>query len=166
MAKRWNERRQYLESLECTIGEAADFLGAVDEDLWDGNQTARETLSHLVFWHREYLNVAQALAEGCEPSLLRGTFAELNEAAVQGFKNESMPNLARRLLSYQAVLSAVLYRLPDWSVNFPVKHSGRRKTVAGRLVAIEAHCRYHLRKLQRAQRLGEEWVRAYYEEPG
>jgi hypothetical protein len=165
MADLGDEHWYRLKALEQTVAEAADFLSQADQDLWDGHQTAREVLSHLVFWHREYLKVAQAMAEGSEFCLQQATFAELNAAAVQEFQAESMQRLAQRLLSFQRALSAILSRLPDWEMDFPVKHGGRRKAVAERVENIEAHIGNHLRKLQRAQRLGQDWVRAYYEEP-
>jgi hypothetical protein len=51
---------------------------------------------------------------------------------------------------------------PDWSVDFPVKQGGRCQSIARRVPGIEQHVRGHIKRLRRADRLGEAWVKAYY----
>ncbi len=156
------ERERLLDQLASTVREAAGFLADANASLYDGHQTAREVLSHLVFWHREYVTTVESLLQGCSPALRQGTFAELNAAAAVEFKACSMGELAEGLLRLQDKFSECIWQLPDWGVDFPVKRGSRRKPVAGRLVAIEAHIRNHVRRLRRAQRLGQAWVIAYY----
>ncbi|MDX1613200.1 MAG: DinB family protein [Candidatus Promineifilaceae bacterium] len=164
MDNKRTDRDKSLADLERAVNQAAAYLAEADEALWDGHQTAREVLAHLVFWHREYLTVARALAQEEEPSLKQGTFAELNAAAAREFADVPLDRLARRWLALQVALNAVLRRLPDWQADFPVKHGGRKKAVVKRVAGIQAHIRHHLRRLQRAERLGQDWVSAYYEE--
>ncbi len=156
------EQEKRLDSLAETVSTAAAYLGQADGCLSDGYQTTRQVLSHLVFWHREYVSIAESLVEGRQPILRKETYAELNAAAVKEFENKSMADMAYLLLDYQAKLDQVLRRLPDWNINYPVKYGGRLKSVADRLPTMESHIRHHLKRLQRAERRGQGWFLAYF----
>lgn len=156
------EQEKRLDSLAETVSAAVVYLGQADECLCDGYQTARQVLSHLVFWHREYVSIAESLAEGRQPILRKETYAELHADAANEFENISMADMANLLLDYQDRLDHVLRRLPDWSINYPVKYGGRLKSVADRLLVIESHINRHLKRLQRAERRGEGWYRVYF----
>jgi uncharacterized small protein (DUF1192 family) len=139
-----------LAALDRAVMDAVSFLCDVDEKLTDGSQTAREVLSHLVFWHREYVSVANARVEGRRPALKSGTFAELNAQAYREFVSYSMPELAQYLASLQEELVALLQRLLHWRMDFPVKQGGRWWSVEDRIPAIETHIRNHVARLKRA----------------
>jgi hypothetical protein len=143
---------QLISALRRTVANGALLLATADERLTDGNQTAHEVLAHLVFWHREYVAVAQALLARRQPDLRLGTFTELNALACQEFAGEPLPALARCLLTLQELLEAALRHLPDWEINFPVKQGGRYWSVEERVAAIEAHIRHHIMRLRRAAR--------------
>ena len=155
-------RDQLLSDLNDSIFLAADFFMQVDEDLFDGHQTAREVLSHLVFWHREYHAISKALVLGEKPSLLSGSLAVLNEKATCEFQEEDLDDLARQLIETQANLADNLRQLENWNVNFPFKKGCRKIDVAGRICAINLHVRHHLVRQERAYRRGEDWIKAYY----
>lgn len=157
-------REQILEKLNRTVAHATAFFRIVDESLFDGYQTARAVLSHLVFWHREYVAIVQALVNGRQPKLKKGSFDTLNARAVCEFSKTPFPALVCQFEQLQETLDETLRQLPDWEVDFPVKQGGRYWNVADRLCAIEAHICRHLNRLERAARLGEEWVHAYYVE--
>ena len=162
MPERGDDRERALCALDEALADAAGFLTDVDPDLDGGHQTAREVLCHLVYWHREYVAISQALLEGRNPSLRDGTYAVLNREATQEFGGQPMDDLACSLLAFQRTLRQQLLALPDWSIDFPVKRGSRRKSVAERIPTFESHLREHIRRLRRAGRLGEAWVRAYY----
>jgi hypothetical protein len=156
------EQDKRLNSLAETVSAAAVYLGQVDECLSDGYQTARQVLSHLVFWHREYVSIAKFLVEGRQSVLRKETYPQLHAAAACEFENISMADMAHLLLEYQAKLDEVLRRLPDWEIMYPVKYGGRQKSVTGRLPEIESHIGHHLKRLQRAERRGEVWYQVYF----
>lgn len=155
-------REEQLKSLTKTVTKAADFFITVDDNLYDGFQTAREVLSHLVFWHQEYVTIIRAILSDQNPELKQGTFDELNAAAACQFERNSMGQMSRQLVLLQKSLVKLLFDLPEWSITFPVKQGGRRKSVTERVPAIESHVANHLKRLRRAKRLGIEWVQAYY----
>lgn len=157
-------RDRALAALDEALDEAASYLTDVDPELDGGHQTARDVLCHLVFWHREYVAISRALLEGQEPPLKEGTFAELNAQATDEFAGQSMDDLSHSLLALQEPLRKQLLAMPDWSIDFPVKRGSRPKNVAERVLAIEGHVRGHIRRLRRAGRLGNAWVKAYYPE--
>jgi hypothetical protein len=150
-----------LDKLNETIEEAVSLFSEVDDDLCDGNQSARAVLSHLLFWHLEYAAVAEALVEGHQPVLREGAFSVLNAQATRLYQYIPLPELADWLLSTQERLDAALRLLPDWSVNFPVKAGGRFWNVADRLETIESHIRNHVGRLRRLQRRSPAWREAY-----
>jgi len=153
---------QLLSLLDDTVTQAVVFFNGVNGRLFDGHQTARAVLSHLVFWHRAYCSISRALLLESKPTLLRGSLAELNEQAVCEFQATSMPELADYLSDLQDELSNNLRRLPDWGVNFPFKMGCRQTDVAGRILSIESHIRHHLTRQERAHQRGEAWIKAYY----
>lgn len=157
-----DDRERALCALDEALAEAAGYLADADQELDGGHQTAREVLCHLLFWHREYVIISRALLDNCELPLKDGTYAQLNADATREFAGRSMEDLACSLLALHAPLRKQLLALPDWSINFPVKRDSRPKNVAERVWAIERHLRGHIRRLRRADRLGEAWIRAYY----
>ena len=162
MNQETQDRNQLLSTLTEGVAFAAHFFTEVEESLFDGHQTAREVLSHLVFWHREYVAISHALLYGDQPELLSGSLADLNKSAHIEFQEMSMLELADDLTQLQSSLAINLRRLKDWSINFPFKKGCRGTDVAGRICAIDTHIRNHVARQERAQRRGEAWIRAYY----
>ena len=158
-------REQLLSDLGDNISAAANFFMNVDENLFDGHQTAREVLSHLVFWHQEYCDISQALLLGEKPMLLAGSLALLNEQATCKLQKKDMVELALCLAEQQNTLELNLRHLEDWDVNFPFKKGCRRIDVAGRICSINIHLHHHLVRQERADHRGEAWIKAYYLDP-
>lgn len=164
-----NEGLAYRERLLSELGDsilaAANFFTNVDENLFDGHQTAREVLSHLLFWHYEYCAISQTLLLDQKPSLLAGSLAQLNEQATCKYQKKDMAELVARLTEQQKILELNLRHLENWNVNFPFKKGCRRIDVAGRICSINNHIRHHLVRQERADRRGEAWIKAYYLDP-
>ena len=150
MGRNIKHREELLAMLDETVAEAVEFFGSTDEQAYDGYQTAREVLSHLAFWHSAYVAIVWALATKREPPLFAGTFAELNARAAQELCAEPMQALAERLAHRQKQLAKALRRLPDWSIDFPVKTGGAFESVEERVLDIERHIRNHMCRMQRA----------------
>jgi hypothetical protein len=155
MAEKVFCRERMLASLDRAVMEAVSFFCNVDETLSDGSQTAREALTHLVFWHREYVRVANALVEGHSPSLKSGTIAELNAEAYHVFASYSMLELAECLACLQEELVTLLQKLLHWRMDFPIR-AGKRPwcSVEERIPRIEAHIHNHVERFKRAARKG------------
>lgn len=166
MPEQCDDRMRALGALDEALVDATSYLVSVDPELDGGHQTAREVLCHLVFWHCEYVAISRCLLEGQEPPLREGTYAQLNCEATKEFAHQSMGELAHSLLVLQESLRKQLLALPDWSTDFPVKRDSRPKSVAKRVQAIERHVSGHMKRLRRADRLGDAWVKAYYPDQG
>jgi len=162
MPEQGDDRVRALRALDEAVVDAAGYLVSVDPELDGGHQTAREVLCHLVFWHNEYVAISRALLDGQEPPLKEGTYAQLNREATKEFGQQSTAELIHQLSALQESLRKQLLALPDWSVDFPVKQDSRRKSVTERVLAIERHVTMHVTRLRRADRLGDDWVKAYY----
>lgn len=155
-------REALLATLEETVAETAAYFRQVDETLFDGYQTAREVISHLVYWHRELVAIVAAVSEGRKPRLRKGTYAMLNAQATVEFAAYPLSALAEQLERLQAQLTELLNELPDWETKLPMKCGGRRCTIAKQVRQADAHIHEHLTRLQRAERRGKAWVDAYY----
>lgn len=153
-----------LEALDQSVAKIVELVREVDEDFYDGHQTAREMLSHLVFWHREYVRITEALLNGRSPHLRQSTFIALNARSVREFQRIPMKTLCQDLLNYQQALNDNLHELPDLEIEFPVKKGCRWANVTERVQIILEHINGHLARLERALRHGEAWVEAYYPE--
>ncbi len=147
---------QVLERLNRTVIEAAAYLATADEGLTDGRYTAFGVLAQLVFWHEQYVSVAGALLQGRPPTLKAGTFERLNQVARSNYSSDSMTMLAYDLSCLQKEFAAIARKLPDWSVNFPIKHDSEPLSLADRLVEIERQIRCYVQRLKRAQQLQQE----------
>ena len=141
-----------LRELGQVVADAVCFFARVDQNLPDGEQTARTVLSHLVFWHREYVAIAEALAEGNSPTLLQGRFTAFYQQACREFASVPMPVLAMRLGEYQLRLDRALRAIPDWNAEFPIKQGGKFTSVEERVPSLAAHIRNHVISLRKAQR--------------
>ncbi len=155
-------RDRLLSELSDSIFTAVSFFMKVDENLFDGHQTAREVLSHLVFWHHEYGSISRAFLQNQRPTLLEGSLALLNAQATCEYQEQDMAGLAQLLAEEQKVLDSNLRDLPDWNVNFPIKKGCRRTDVAGRICSIVDHIHHHMVRQERAHHRGEAWIKAYY----
>ena len=153
-----------LKTLTTTVTDAAEFFLQSDPHLFDGYQTASEVLSHLLFWHCEYVAIIHALRNGVQPELRVGTFAELNQVATEEFAGIPVDELANQLLAYQKTFEDEIGQITDLLIEFPIKCGGRSKSIEDRIPSIEAHIRSHVRRLKSAERHGEDWVKAYYQD--
>ena len=90
-----------LHALTHIVADAAQFFSQVDEAVADDHQTAREVISHLIFWRRHYVRVAWALVEGCPVPLRSGKFRELKALLAEQYNTNLLPALATRLARLQ-----------------------------------------------------------------
>ena len=148
-----------LNELAQAVADAVALFASVDENLPDGEQTARTVLSHLVFWHREYVAIAEALAAGRAPVLLEGRFTQFYQQACREFASVPLPVLAMRLGEYQLRLDGALRAIPDWRAEFPIKQGGKCVAIEERVPGLAAHIRNHVVSLRKAQRHGERVAR-------
>jgi hypothetical protein len=148
-------RKQVIAALDRTVEGAVQFFRCVDEHLFDGEQSARDVISHLVFWHREYVRTISALVEGRPPRLMTGKFREYNALATQMFARQSLRALAWRLAQSQAELDCALRRLSDWRADFPMKQETKYCSVNKRLPQIRAHIAGHVMRLKQSARRKE-----------
>jgi hypothetical protein len=139
--------------LSLSIQEAVGFFISAPVELRDGPQSVKEVLSHLVFWHREYVNILGALLAGRSADLRMGKFRELNEQAYAEFRDRSMAELASLLSGYQEQLEALLMSGFDPRQMMQVKQGSRAWGVLELMDRVEAHIRGHLLRLKTAQRL-------------
>lgn len=141
-----------LELLERVVAEASGFFARFDEQLPVGRQTARQCLAHLVFWHREYLSILRALAQGRAAELRSGTFASLNAEAYREFAAIPMSEMACQLESLQRELDSQLRVLLDPQMEVLLKQMAHSWQLAELIPRVAGHIRGHTRKFQAAEK--------------
>lgn len=139
-----------LRSLHETIDDAAKYLGSLNQNLCDGDQTVHAILAHLVFWHREYVAVLGAIGDGYKPKLRTGKYNELNALACREFKNTAMHVLTKRLIRLQSELESIAPILPN--VKFAFKVNSKTQRIDYWLPRIQAHIGGHLARVRRIEK--------------
>ena len=140
-----------LAALHQTVDDAATFLNTIDPAVRDGDQSVHDILAHLVFWHREYVAVISAIAQGKKPQLHVEKFYELNALAYREFKNVSRQTLTKRLVRLQSELEQVALGV-NGNTKFAFKEGVKTRTLAHWLPKIRAHIEGHLVRLRRIEK--------------
>lgn len=140
-----------LQALQDAVDEACTYYTQVNANLFDGSHTAHELLESAVFWHCEYLKIAQALAAHRDPELHDGSLADLRQAGCEQLRTSTMGALVAQLRIQQAALDEVLRVLPDWQAPFPITEQGRATTVEDRVFALAQGIRNTVNQLRRAE---------------
>lgn len=143
-------RKQVIADLDRTVEKAVQFFESADEHLLDGEQSAREVISHLVFWHGEYLRLITACADRCDPHPSSGMFRHYNAQATEMYARQSMPELARRFAKLHAELDCALNRLSNWRVTYPQKEGILKRSVHSHMHQVLVHVEGHITRLERA----------------
>lgn len=151
---------EILDSFNRTVADAAAYLCCVDEKLTDGHQSAHGVLAQMVFWHEQYLQILRALVAGKQLDLHSGTFDSINMIARQQYGRESLPMLAHQLTVTHREVDAVLRKITDWSLNFPVKQDSGYCSIAERIRLIDAHIYNRVALLKRSE-LGQVKAKAH-----
>jgi hypothetical protein len=60
-----------------------------------------------------------------------------------------MTMLAYDLSCLQKEFDTILRKLPDWTINFPIKNDSEPHSLGERLIEIEQHIRQHVQRLKR-----------------
>lgn len=144
---------QNLNRLSLAVSQAVTYFATSPEDLTDDGQTAREVLSHLVFWHREYTSILSALLEDRPLELRVGKFRELNELAYAEFRDQPMQELASLFAEYQTRLELLLESETGSHLRMPVKRGGHAWDIVDLVERVEAHIRGHVLRLKAARRV-------------
>ncbi len=151
-------RKQVIAALDRAVENTVRFFESADEHLCDGEQSAREVISHLVFWHREYLRLITALADGRDPQPLIGKFRHYNAQAAEMYAHQSMPELARQFAKLHAELDCALNRLSNWRIAYPHKEGVANRSVSTHMSQILAHVDGHITRLERAAKRRERYA--------
>lgn len=110
--------------------------------------TAKDILSHVVFWHESFAANILDLANGIAPHALKGKLAELNEQSVLQGAKASIESLIQRLSTAQSAINSNIFSNKIASI--PYRKSGRSYTPLEHLAIVDAHIKKHLKDLRRA----------------
>ncbi len=143
-------RKQIVAALDRAVERTVRFFESADEHLLDGEQSAREVISHFVFWHAEYLRLITALVDGRDPHPLSGMFRHYNAQSAQMCAHQSLPELARQFGKLHAELDCALNRLNNWRIAYPQKEGIVNRSVSKHMSLTLAHIEGHITRLERA----------------
>jgi hypothetical protein len=148
-------RKQVIADLDRAVERTVRFFETADEHLLDGEQSARQVISHLVFWHGEYVRLITALADGRSAQPLCGMFRHYNAQAADMYAHQPLPELARQFAKLHAELDCALNRLSHWRVAYPHKEGIANRSVSRHIAQILAHIDGHITRLERVAKRKE-----------
>jgi len=108
----------------------------------------REVLIHLVFWHEQYAQIASAIAQRKEPSLLKGTGRGLNDAAVRREIDTPIQELLERWARAHASFSKVAHSQGASRIKMPLRVGAKAWPLADLIRLGAGHILRHQAKLQ------------------
>ncbi|MDD5469132.1 MAG: DinB family protein [Anaerolineales bacterium] len=129
----------YMESLP-----PAQLGKSPDERWWP-----REVLSHLVFWHEHYVQIAGAIVQGREPDLYRETFIVLNARAARQEQDTPIPELLRRFRDAQEKLATIAADERAPGLHWSFRQGSKSRRFDEDLDMIARHILGHVRQLRR-----------------
>jgi hypothetical protein len=141
----------HVSALTNSVNAAAAYFDSLDENLRAGEQTVRQVVAHIVFWHREYVAVMGAIARGRQPILCAGKFYQLNQLAYREFQNVPLPILTKRLIRLQSDLGSVAVNVPNRH-KFAFKAGSKPQPITYWLPRIQAHIDGHVARLRQAEK--------------
>lgn len=103
----------------------------------------RQVLSHLVYWHEDYVRQIEARRTGKGWLLPEGRFAELNARAVASLAGVGVPTLLARFRTANARLCRLATDPVSAGIPVQVKRDSKSWPLHEFLIDVEAHIRRH-----------------------
>lgn len=110
----------------------------------------RQVLSHLVFWHENYVRQIDARLAGKGWLLPEGTFNQLNADAVVSLATVGAPTLIARFRAANTRLCRIAIQPKAASVHVQLKADSKAWPLDEFLVMVEAHIRRHGDELRKS----------------
>ena len=103
----------------------------------------RQVLSHLVYWHEDYVRQIEARRSGKGWLLPEGGFKELNAKAVASLAEVGVPTLLARFRTANARLCRLAADPASAGLPIQLKQDSKSWPLAEFLIQVEAHIRRH-----------------------
>ncbi|MBM3122268.1 MAG: ClbS/DfsB family four-helix bundle protein [Chloroflexi bacterium] len=147
-------RPEDLARLTSTVGRFCQIIErlparALLEKPWG----PRQVLSHLVFWHEDYVRQIEARRAGKGWLLPEGRFAELNARAVASLAGVGVPTLLARFRTANARLCRLAADPASARIPIQVKQDSKSWPLDKFLIDVEAHIRRHGEEIAGAHEL-------------
>jgi hypothetical protein len=137
-------RPEHLDRLTATVSRFCQIIErlparALLEKPWG----PRQVLSHLVYWHEDYVRQIEARRSGMGWLLPEGGFEELNARAVASLAGVGVPTLLARFRTANARLCRLA--ADPAAAGFPIqlKQDTKSWALGEFLIHVEAHIRRH-----------------------
>ena len=72
-----------------------------------GRWGAAEVLTHVTFWHEQYVASVRALLDGNRPDPPRGSYGEINDHQIEAARERPVAEVVARLWAAQQVLEGL-----------------------------------------------------------
>ena len=139
---------QLAQQLTLAVDAFIDYINSLPENQLCISKRAkwgpREVLIHLVFWHEQYAQIAEAAIHRKTPILLRGSFKSWNAKAVQLEQGTTVKELLRRFKTAQHRLVAISRKKEATTLSFSFREGSKSWPYDDALVAISGHIQRHI----------------------
>ena len=139
-----------LEALAEAVGQARAYLLKLDGEavVRPGTWGPAEVLSHLVYWHRAYVEGIESVLTGGPPFGTGETIDELNAKALDEMAGSCVVDLLQEWEDLQNRLEQMAGALPDPGATMQIHHDSTECNLYEPLDELVGHVREHLGDLQ------------------
>ena len=150
-------RPEDLARLTSTVGRFCQIIErlparALLEKPWG----PRQVLSHLVYWHEDYVRQIEARRAGKGWLLPEGGFKELNARAVASLASVGVPTLLARFRTANARLCRLAADPDSAGIPIQLKQDSKSWPLPEFMIQVEAHIRRHGEEIARTHELRPE----------
>jgi hypothetical protein len=112
--------------------------------------TAKDILSHIVFWHESFARNVQDIVNDIKPTPLKGKYSDLNQRCFDEMRTKTVDDIIKRLEAAHSIIRENI--LNPKLVLIPYKKGSRDYTPDEHLDIVNEHIKEHLNGIRKASK--------------
>jgi hypothetical protein len=112
--------------------------------------TAKDILSHIVFWHESFARNVQDIVNDIKPTPLMGKYSDLNQRCFDEMRTKTVDDIIKRLEAAHSIIRENI--LNPKLVLIPYKKGSRDYTPDEHLDIVNEHIKEHLNGIRKASK--------------
>ena len=145
-------KEMLLKQLNRTMARLIDVyqnMANPETEIYEG-WTAKNILGHITFWHESFARNVSDLVNGCKPTPLKGTYADLNQRSLEEMKGLTVECIMARLSAAQQVIQQNI--LSPTLQLIPYRKGSRDYTPEEHLDVVNGHIMEHLKSIEKVRK--------------
>jgi hypothetical protein len=112
--------------------------------------TAKDILSHIVFWHESFARNVHDIVNDIKPTPLKGKYSDLNQRCFDEMRTKTVDDIIKRLEAAHRIIRENI--LNPKLVLIPYKKGSRDYTPDEHLDIVNKHIKEHLNGIRKASK--------------